>query len=99
MQNAVAFANNDVITVAWSYGKKLDRCVGFAVYRIDSKGKEAPLPAVATFPGFKLKTGDTCEKFPVQKFYWKDVYARLIAENTGNRKFRYKIVPLEGPPG
>jgi phosphatidylserine/phosphatidylglycerophosphate/cardiolipin synthase-like enzyme len=35
----------------------------------------------------------------VQKFYWKDVYARLIAERTGNRKFRYKIVPLQGKPG
>jgi len=99
MQNAVAFANNDVITVAWSYGKKLDRCMGFAVYRIDGNNKETPLPAMAVFPGFQLKTGDTCEKFPVQKFYWKDVYARLIAEATGNRKFRYKIVPLEGPPG
>jgi phosphatidylserine/phosphatidylglycerophosphate/cardiolipin synthase-like enzyme len=35
----------------------------------------------------------------VQKFYWKDVYARLVAEQTGNRKFRYKIVPLKGKPG
>ena len=52
MQNAVAFANNDLITVAWSYGKKLDRCMGFAVYRIDAKGTETPLPAVAVFPGF-----------------------------------------------
>lgn len=99
MQNAVAFSNNDVITVAWSYGKKLDRCMGFAVYRIDAKGKETPLPAMATFLGFTRKPGDTCETFPFQKFYWKDVYARLIAETSGNRKFRYKIVPLEGPPG
>lgn len=99
MQNAVAFANNDVITVAWSYGKQLDRCMGFAVYRIDEKGKETPLPAVAVFPGFRRRRGDTCEKFPIQKFYWKDVYARLLAEKTGNRKFRYRIVPLEGKPG
>ena len=99
MQNAIAFANNDVITVAWSYGQKLDRCMGFAVYRVDSKGKETPLPAVAVFPGFKRVSTDTCEKFPIQKFYWKDVYARLVAEKTGERTFRYKVVPLEGVPG
>jgi phosphatidylserine/phosphatidylglycerophosphate/cardiolipin synthase-like enzyme len=99
MQNAIAFANNDVITVAWSFGKKLDSCMGFAVYRIDAKGTERPLPAVAVFPGFTRKPTDTCEKFPIQKFYWKDVFARLIAEKTGNRTFRYKIVPLEGKPG
>ena len=99
MQNVIAFANNDLITVAWSYGKRLDGCMGFAVYRIDENGKETPLPAVAVFPGTKLQPKDTCEKFPIQKFYWKDVYARLIAEKTGNRKFRYKVVPLEGTPG
>jgi phosphatidylserine/phosphatidylglycerophosphate/cardiolipin synthase-like enzyme len=99
MQNAIAFANNDVITVAWSFGRMLDRCMGFAVYRIDPQGKAVPLPAVAVFPGFTRKPADTCEKFPIQKFYWKDVYARLIAERTGNRKFRYRVVPLEGAPG
>ncbi|HYS92091.1 MAG TPA: phospholipase D-like domain-containing protein [Candidatus Acidoferrales bacterium] len=99
MQNAVAFANNDVITVAWSYGQKLEGCMGFAVYRIDAKGKETALPAVAVFPGFKRASTDTCEKFPIQKFYWKDVYARLVAEKTGERTFRYKIVPFEGEPG
>src|SRR5215471_7089735 len=53
MQNAVAFANNDVITVAWSFGQRLERCMGFAVYRVDADGKETALPAVAVFPGFK----------------------------------------------
>ena len=99
MQNAIAFANNDVITVAWSFGQKLEGCMGFAVYRIDAQGKETALPAVAVFPGFKRAAGDTCEKFPIQKFYWKDVYARLVAEKTGERAFRYKVVPLTGEPG
>lgn len=99
MQNAIAFANNDVITVAWSYGQKLEGCMGFAVYRIDANGKETALPAVAVFPGFKRASTDTCEKFPIQKFYWKDVYARLVAEKTGERTFRYKVAPLEGEPG
>ena len=99
MQNAVAFADNDVVTIAWSYNQKPDGCMGFAVYRIDSASKETPLPSHAVFPGSKIKPGQTTEEFPVQKFYWKDPYARLVAEKTGNRKFRYKVVPLQGKPG
>jgi hypothetical protein len=97
MQNAVAFANNDVVTVAWSYGKKPSGCMGFALYRIDNKGTETVLPSHAVFKGGEIKAGQTTREFPIQKFYWKDPYARLIAERTGNRSFRYKIVPLEGP--
>jgi phosphatidylserine/phosphatidylglycerophosphate/cardiolipin synthase-like enzyme len=99
MQNAVAFANNDVITIAWSYGKKPTGCMGFAIYRIDDKGKETPLPSHAVFKGYKIAKGQSTEQFPLQKFYWKDPYARLVAEKTGNRTFRYKVVPLEGKPG
>ena len=54
---------------------------------------------MAAFPGFRRVAGDTCEKLPIERCYWKDVYARLIAEKTGERKFRYKVVPLEGEPG
>ena len=99
MQNVVAFANNDVATIAWSYGKRPDGCMGFAVYRIDNKGKETPLPSHAVFKGSRIKPGQTTEQFPIQKFYWKDPYARLVAEKSGNRNFRYKVVPLEGEPG
>lgn len=99
MQNAVAFANNDVITIAWSYGKKPDGCMGFAIYRIDNKGVETPLPSHAVFPGYAIQNGQTTADFPIQKFYWKDVYARLVAERTHNRTFRYKVVPLAGTPG
>lgn len=99
MQNAVAFSNNDVITIAWSYGKKPIGCMGFSIYRIDDKNNETPLPSQAVFKGQTKSKGQTTKEFPIQKFYWKDVYARPIAEETGNRKFRYKIVPLKGKPG
>jgi len=99
MQNLVAFANNDVATIAWSYGRKPEGCMGFAIYRIDDKHKETPLPSHAVFKGTKIKAGQTTAEFPIQKFYWKDPYARLEAEKTGNRRFRYKVVPLEGKPG
>jgi phosphatidylserine/phosphatidylglycerophosphate/cardiolipin synthase-like enzyme len=98
MRNAVAFANNDVATIAWSYGAKPEGCMGFALYRIDSEGKETVLPSHAVFPGGTIKAGQTTAQFPIQKFYWKDVYARLVGDKTGNYTFRYKVVPLEGPP-
>jgi phosphatidylserine/phosphatidylglycerophosphate/cardiolipin synthase-like enzyme len=99
MQNAVAFSDNDVITIAWSYGKKPEGCMGFAIYRINNQGKETTLPSHAVFAGETIKPGQTTAEFPVQKFYWKDPYARLVAEQTKNNQFRYKIVPLTGSPG
>src|ERR1035438_2622634 len=98
MRNAVAFANNDVATIAWSYGAKPVGCMGFALYRIDSNGTETALPSHAVFPGGTIAPGQTTAQFPIQKFYWKDVYARLVGDKTGNYTFRYKVVPLEGPP-
>src|SRR5579872_4252675 len=73
--------------------------MGFALYRIDSKGAETPLPSHAVFPGESIEAGQTTVQFPIQKFYWKDVYARLVGDKTGNYTFRYKVVPLEGVPG
>jgi phosphatidylserine/phosphatidylglycerophosphate/cardiolipin synthase-like enzyme len=99
MRNAVAFANNDVAIIAWSYGKRPNGCMGFALYRIDAKGTETVLPSHAVFAGDTIAAGQTTADFPVQKFYWKDPYARLIAEKTKSFAFRYKIVPLEGKPG
>jgi phosphatidylserine/phosphatidylglycerophosphate/cardiolipin synthase-like enzyme len=98
MRNAVAFANNDIVTIAWSYGKRPDGCMGFAVYRIDAKGVETPLPSHAVFKGDTIKNGQTTAEYPIQKFYWKDLYVRPIAEKTGSTTFRYKVVPLEGKP-
>jgi phosphatidylserine/phosphatidylglycerophosphate/cardiolipin synthase-like enzyme len=98
MRNAVAFANNDVVTIAWSYGAKPEGCMGFALYRIDAKEEETALPSHAVFPGATIKAGQTTAQFPIQKFYWKDVYARLVGDKTGNYTFRYKVVPLEGLP-
>jgi phosphatidylserine/phosphatidylglycerophosphate/cardiolipin synthase-like enzyme len=99
MRNAVAFANNDVATIAWSFGKRPDGCMGFALYRIDSKGKETVLPSHAVFQGETIEKGQTTAEFPIQKFYWKDPYARLAGEKSGSLIFRYKIVPLGGSPG
>jgi len=99
MKNAIAFANNDIAIIAWSFGARPDGCMGFAIYRIDDKNTETPLPSHAVFPDETIKPGQTTEDYPVQKFYWKDPYARLVGDQTKNYSFRYKIVPLEGKPG
>ena len=93
--NAVAFANNDVAVVAWTFGGKLPNCLGFAIYRIDVRaGTETCLPAMATFPDQDAtKTGRTTADDPIQKFFWKDVYAKR------GGTYRYKIVPMGGTLG
>jgi hypothetical protein len=91
---AVAFANNDMAVVAWTFGGKLKDCVGFAVYRIDARaGTQTCLPAMATFQGQQATTGRTTADDPVQKFFWKDVYAKR------GGTYKYKIVPMSGTPG
>jgi phosphatidylserine/phosphatidylglycerophosphate/cardiolipin synthase-like enzyme len=92
---AVAFANNDIAVVAWTFGGKLPNCLGFAIYRIDVRaGTETCLPAMATFPDQDAsKAGRTTADDPIQKFYWKDVYAKR------GGTYSYKIVPMTGRPG
>lgn len=91
---ALAFANNDIAVIAWTLDKKLDDCLGFAVYRIDvHANKETPLPAMARFGDTASEAQETTEQAPVQKFWWKDLYA---ARET---LYRYKIVAMGGKPG
>jgi phosphatidylserine/phosphatidylglycerophosphate/cardiolipin synthase-like enzyme len=91
---AVAFSNNDIAVVAWTFGGKLPKCLGFAIYRVDVRaGTETCLPALATFSGQQATPGRTTADDPVQKFFWKDVYA----ERGGT--YKYKIVPMMGTPG
>jgi phosphatidylserine/phosphatidylglycerophosphate/cardiolipin synthase-like enzyme len=91
---AVAFSNNDIAIVAWTFGGKLPNCLGFAVYRIDVRaGTETCLPAMATFKNQDAGPGRTTADDPVQKLYWKDVYAKR------GGTYKYKIVPMTGSPG
>jgi phosphatidylserine/phosphatidylglycerophosphate/cardiolipin synthase-like enzyme len=92
---AKAFSNNDIALVAWTFDKHLDGCLGFAVHQVDvSNGnKETVLPALARFAnqGDTLKL--TTEQAPIQKFWWKDLFAKR------GGTYRYKIVPMGGTPG
>src|SRR5258707_13170774 len=91
---AVAFSNNDIAVVAWTFDRHLDGCLGFAIHQIDidANGKETVLPAMARFA---KQQGDnlTTEQAPVQKFWWKDRYAKR------GGTYQYRIVPMGGSPG
>jgi hypothetical protein len=95
MEKAVAFSNNDVAFIAWTYDKKIDNCLGFAVYREDIKsGNKIALPA---WVGFKNQTNSKWEPkdtsvWPIQKFSWRD----LTAQRGGS--YTYEIVPMIGDP-
>jgi hypothetical protein len=67
MRNAVAFANNDVV-IAWGYGAKPEGCMGFALYRIDTKGKETALRSHAVFPGGRSRPDRRRRSFPFRSF-------------------------------
>jgi len=91
---ALAFSNNDIAVVAWSFDHKLDGCLGFAVYRVDvHANKKTPLPAMARFEKAPVVEHQTTEQAPVQKFWWKD----LAAER--GVLYRYEIVAQGGAPG
>jgi phosphatidylserine/phosphatidylglycerophosphate/cardiolipin synthase-like enzyme len=92
---AVAFSNNDIAIVAWTFDRHLDGCLGFAIHQIDVDGgnRETILPALARFEnqdkGLKLDTSQA----PVQKFWWKDLFAKR------GGTYQYRIVPMGGTPG
>ena len=92
---AVAFSNNDIAVVAWTFDRHLDGCLGFAIHQIDidANNRETILPALARFEnqdkGLKLDTSQA----PVQKFWWKDLFAKR------GGTYQYRIVPMGGTPG
>src|SRR4030081_9933 len=92
---AVAFSNNDIAVVAWTFDKHLDGCLGFAVIQIDvdANNKETVLPALARFENQDKSLKLTTEQAPIQKFWWKDLFARR------GGTYQYRIVPMGGTPG
>jgi len=89
---AFAIANNDYVHVAWDFGKKLDNCDGFAVYRIEKGGdpKGHPLPVFGRdSKGNRLKISS--EDQPIRKYNWRDVF------EFRDRTYRYRVVAMTGP--
>lgn len=90
---AVAFSNNDIALVAWTFDRHLDGCLGFAIHQIDGAGKETILPAKARFAGQDPHVDATTAQAPIQKSWWKDLYAKR------GETYQYRIVPMGGTPG
>ena len=59
---------------------------------IDANGKETILPALARFAN-QNAANLTTEQAPVQKFWWKDLFAKR------GGTYQYRIVPMGGSPG
>ena len=90
---ALAFSNNDIAVVAWTFDRRLDGCLGFAVHQIDvAANTETVLPALARFAGQTADKLNT-DQAPIQKFWWKDLFAKR------GRTYKYRIVPMGGTPG
>lgn len=62
--------------------------MGFAIYSVDEKQTENQLPSQSIFKEIRKVKGTQPANFLLKSFYWKDVYVRLIAEETANRKFK-----------
>ena len=90
---AIAFSNNDIALVAWTFDRHLDGCLGFAIHQIDANGKDTVLPALARFEHQDKSLKLTTEQAPIQKFWWKDLFARR------GGTYHYRIVPMGGTPG
>jgi phosphatidylserine/phosphatidylglycerophosphate/cardiolipin synthase-like enzyme len=92
---AVAFSNNDIAVVAWTFDRHLDGCLGFAIHQIDvdANNKETVLPAMARFANQPKGLHLSTEQAPVQKFWWKDLFAKR------GGTYQYRIVPMGGSPG
>ena len=90
---AIAFSNNDIALVAWTFDRHLDGCLGFAIHRIDTSGKDTVLPALARFATQDKNARLTTEQAPVQKFWWKDLFAKR------GETYKYRIVPMGGTSG
>ena len=107
---ARAFANNEVIYIAWALDTAIPECRGFDVRRIDvASGQTESLPAWVPFtgqsnPGWNTRTTAI---WPVQRLSWKDLTWRdeldqqLAQKAAGgsppiDRLLKYQIVPMVG---
>src|SRR4051794_29553230 len=91
---AVAFSNNDIAIVAWTFDKHLDGCLGFAIHQIDidAGNKETILPALARFENQDKSLKLDTSQAPIQKFWWKDLFAKR------GGTYQYRVVPMGGTP-
>jgi phosphatidylserine/phosphatidylglycerophosphate/cardiolipin synthase-like enzyme len=92
---AVAWSNNDIILVAWSYPGPIPECIGFTLERKLSGKADSMFAALPSYVGWEGGKNDgwtakTTNEWPLQRFNWKDLVAEVGVE------YIYRIVPLTG---
>ncbi|MBK7359183.1 MAG: hypothetical protein IPI45_06245 [Saprospiraceae bacterium] len=93
MNQAKAFANNDVVLLVWDYENPIDDCLGFCIKRKNiNTNKEVTLESMV---GFKKESVETRQFkpttiWPIQKFNWRDFTAESGAT------YEYTIIPMTG---
>lgn len=95
LPKAVAWPNNDLILIAWSYPGPIPGCIGFTLERKLAKEpdtKFAALPSYVGWAGGKNEDwkAKTTNEWPLQRFNWKDLIAEAGVE------YIYRVVPLTG---
>jgi len=96
MNQAIAYAHNDVAVLAWRYDKKIADCRGFTIRRTDVGNQQTiSLPTWVGFRGESNKDWKphTSDEWPIQKFWWRDLTA------TRGRSYVYEIIPMVGKKG
>jgi hypothetical protein len=92
---AVAYANNDVVQIGWSFDQKISGCLGFAVSRIpaDADGPEEVLTSHVGFDeaGSEQWIARLTTVQPIAGFRWRDLYPLR------DTAVRYKVVAMGGP--
>lgn len=93
MNQAKAFANNDVVLLVWDYENPIDDCLGFCIKRKDiNTNKEVTLESMVGFKKESIKTRQfkPTTVWPIQKFNWRDFSAESGAT------YVYTVIPMIG---
>jgi hypothetical protein len=84
-KNTIAFSDNDVATIAWSYGKRPVGCMGFHLpHRQQEQGDAAAQPR--GIQGDTIKAGQTTAEFRFRSSTGR-IAARLVAERPATANF------------
>lgn len=93
MNQAKAFANNDVVLLVWNYDNPIENCLGFCIKRKDINSNH--VVTLESMVGFKKESIQTRQfkptsVWPIQKFNWRDFSAESGAT------YEYSIIPMTG---
>ena len=94
MTYARAYANNDVVMLAWDPGGPLAGCLGFDIRRHEPGKQRHSLPTWVGFSGDDPASAPkTTATWPIQKYTWRDLTA------APGHTYVYDIIPMVGTPG